>query len=163
MWNSISTENQFCATKPRKYNDPPECCSFQAKPAVSSERSPWCCHVKLSHSRGSSHTWSQRAQLFPLPLLQIRHSSIRFPVITLLQNLSNLKNSVLKGCLAQLLLIMEDATPHGGDSSLPTGDWFILSAGSWRMKPLSNNGRDPQGWNQPPSHKGNPWVEEAVS
>jgi len=164
MWNSISSKKQFCALKPQRYNGAPEHCSFQAKLALSSERSHCCCHAKLRHSHSSLQTWSQRAQLFPLSTTPNQAQFHQVPYDYAVTNLGNLrKNSVLKRCLGYLPPIMEDTTAHGGGSSLQTGGWFILSAGPWRMKPRWNNRRDPQGWKQPAPRQANPQAEEAVS
>lgn len=123
MWNSISTENQFCATKPRKYSDPPECCSFQAKPAVSSERSPWCCHVKLSHSHSSSHTWSQRAQLFPLSTAPNQTQLHQVPCDYAVTKLKQLEEFSPKG-------LSSPAATHNGRCNTT---WWRVFPSDWRL------------------------------
>lgn len=159
MWNSISTENQFCATRPRKYNDPPECCSFQAKPAVSSEKSPWCCHVKLSHSHTSSHTWSQRAQLFPLATTPNQTQLHQVPCDYAVTKLKQLEEFSPKG-------LSSPAAAHNGRCNTPwwrvfPSDWRLIHPLSWitedessvkqrerptGLKPASSPQRQPLSW-----------------
>ena len=130
MCNSISTKNQFCAIKPSRYNDPPERCSFQAKLAMSSERSPWCCHVKLSHSHSSSQMWSQRAQLFPLSTTPNQTQLHQVPYDYAVIKLRQLKEEFSPKALSSL------AATHNGRCNATwwrvfPSDWRLIHPGSW--------------------------------